>query len=112
MSAPTAQRFIGRTRTLIVAFALALLLCGALYASVAAEPAGASEKGVCTHGTSIHRGPEGRTHAVVFQYDWTTNRGVRMHKVSHYTRYSAPGGGKWIHDWTRSFSRCHDTVNA
>ncbi len=107
MIARTVNRLAAGTKALLVALAVGLILAVGLYASVAAQPADASVKGVCTHGTSIHYGSDGRAHGVVFENDWTRYDGQKMHKVSHYDRVSAPGGAKWFWDWTRSFSRCH-----
>ncbi len=99
----TPNRLTSGPRALLIALTLGLVLAVGLYAS-AAKPADASVEGVCTHGTSFHNGGN---HATVFKKDWLRSDGVWMHKVSHYHYVSAPNGGKWFWDWTRSFSRCH-----
>ena len=104
-----ADRKAARAKVLLAALVLGLALALGLGAGVAADRAEAHEKGHCTHDRSSHYGPDGRIHVIDFEYDWYTDRGWEMHKVSHWRKDFT---GKWFITWTRSYAGCHDTVNA
>lgn len=100
-----------RAAVLIAGALTALGLALALYATRGADPAEAYERNVCSHrDTSIHRGPEGRYHGMVFEGSWNTHNGSftqHWHRNSHWTKRD----GRYRHDWTRTY-RCFHPVNA
>lgn len=100
MIAQTANRLAGRTKALIVAFVLGLVLAVGLYASAGAQPADAYSGGrVCTHESYGHYGPSGRLHGMIFKDHWWFE-GSHWHRWSHYTKVN----GNWQWNYTRTFN--------